>query len=102
MSLIEELSKKENHMIALEIKGTKNMMNSLLASEQFDSFLVEEVVVTTFNTFHIDGHLVKEFYSSEELEALGISSQPAAFSGERKHPFLSRSSSTRRRSWSKK
>jgi hypothetical protein len=80
MSLIKELSKKENHMIALEIKGTKNMMNSLLASEQFDSFLVEEVVVTTFNTFHIDGHLVKEFYSSEELEALGISSQPAAFS----------------------
>ncbi|MDE6219031.1 MAG: hypothetical protein K2G51_01095 [Lachnospiraceae bacterium] len=67
-------------MIALEIKGTKNMMNSLLRSEQFDSFLVEEAVITTFNTFHIDGHLVKEFYSSEELETLESSRKSLVFS----------------------
>lgn len=67
-------------MIALEIKGTKNIMNALLASGQFDSFLVEEAVITTFNTFHIDGHLVKEFYSGEELEALADNGKPAAFS----------------------
>lgn len=45
-------------------------MNALLVSEQFDSFLVEEASLTTFNTFHIDGHIVKEFYSSEEIEAM--------------------------------
>lgn len=67
-------------MIALEIKGTKNIMNSLLRSEQFDSFLVEEAVITTFNTFHIDGHLVKEFYSSEELEELETSQKSVIFS----------------------
>lgn len=45
-------------------------MNALLVSEQFNSFLVEEASLTTFNTFHIDGHIVKEFYSSEEIEAM--------------------------------
>ena len=55
-------------MTALQIKITRNFMNSLLVSEQFDSFLVEEVSITTFNTFHIDGHIVKDFYTREELE----------------------------------
>lgn len=54
-------------MISLQIKITKNMMNALLASECFDSFLLEEAVITTFNTFHIDGHIVKDFYTAEEL-----------------------------------
>lgn len=67
-------------MIALEIKGTKNMMNTLLLSEQFDSFLVEEAVITTFNTFHIDGHLVKDFYSSEELEEFEKNQKSMIFS----------------------
>ena len=39
-------------MTALELKVTKSIMNSLLASEQFDSFLVEEATITTYNTFH--------------------------------------------------
>lgn len=55
-------------MISLQVKVTKNMMNALLASECFDAFLLEEAVVTTFNTFHIDGHTVKEFYTADELE----------------------------------
>ena len=70
----------ENFMTALEIKATKNIMNALLASEQFDSFLVEEAVITTFNTFHIDGHIVPEFYSSEELEELKSSKESLSFS----------------------
>lgn len=57
-------------MIALQIKNTKSIMNTLLISELFDSFLVEEASITTFNTFHIDGHIVKNFFSSEELENL--------------------------------
>ena len=67
-------------MIALEIKGTKNIMNALLLSGQFDSFLVEEAVITTFNTFHIDGHRVTEFYSSEELEELQNNQKSTIFS----------------------
>ena len=67
-------------MIALEIKITKNIMNALLLSEQFDSFLVEEAVITTYNTFHIDGHLVKDFYSSEEWAQLESNHQSAVFS----------------------
>lgn len=57
-------------MTALQIKITKNFMNALLASEQFDEFLVEEAVVTTFNTFHIDGHIIRDFFSSEEISEL--------------------------------
>jgi hypothetical protein len=57
-------------MIALEIKTIKKFMNSLLVSQQFEHFLVEEAVITTFNTFNIDGHIVKEFFTSEELEEL--------------------------------
>ena len=67
-------------MIALEIKITKNIMNSLLISEQFDSFLAEEAVITTYNTFHIDGHLVRDFYSSEELETLENEGKSTTFS----------------------
>lgn len=67
-------------MIALEIKGTKNIMNALLLTGQFDSFLVEEAVITTFNTFHIDGHLVADFYSSEELEELENNQKSTVFS----------------------
>lgn len=55
-------------MIALQIKNTKNIMNTLLVSEQFDSFQVEEASITTFNTFHIDGHTVKGFFTSEEID----------------------------------
>ena len=43
-------------MISLQIKNTKSFMNTLLVSEQFDSFEVEEATITTFNTFYIDGH----------------------------------------------
>lgn len=66
-----EVSKKGKvFMISLQIKTAKNIMNALLASECFDSFLLEEAVITTFNTFHIDGHMIKEFYTAEELPEL--------------------------------
>ena len=59
-------------MISLQIKVTKNMMNALLASECFDTFLLEEAAVTTFNTFHIDGRVVKDFYTAEELSEISF------------------------------
>lgn len=54
-------------MISLQIKSTKSIMNTLLAAESFDAFLLEEASITTFGTFHIDGHLVKDFYTADEL-----------------------------------
>lgn len=53
-------------MTSLQIKELKHFMNAVLLSEQFDMFQVAEATITTFNTFHIDGHIVKEFYSPEE------------------------------------
>lgn len=57
-------------MTALQIKITKNFMNALLVSEQFDSFLVEEASITTFNTFHIDGRIVRDFFDKNEHSEL--------------------------------
>jgi hypothetical protein len=67
-------------MIALEIKTTKSFMNSLLVSPQFEDFLVEEVTITTFNTFNIDGHIVRDFYTSEELENIEATGRSLEFS----------------------
>ena len=46
-------------MVSVEITGIKEFMNKLLNSEAFDSFYLEEAVIATFNTFIIDGHLIK-------------------------------------------
>lgn len=55
-------------MIALKITNIKQFMGKLLGSEDFDSFLLEEASISTYNTFFIDGHQNKEFYSKEEWE----------------------------------
>lgn len=56
-------------MLALEITSMKSFMNQLLAGDAFDIFLLEEAVITAANTITLDGHLNREFFSSEELEA---------------------------------
>ena len=53
-------------MIALMISNKKDFMARLLATELFDSFLVEEATIDTFNTFHIDGRIHKDFYTNDE------------------------------------
>lgn len=55
-------------MIALKITNIKQFMGKLLGSEDFDSFLLEEASISTYNTFHIDGHQNRDFYTSEEWE----------------------------------
>ena len=55
-------------MIALKINNIKQFMGKLLGSENFDSFLLEEASVSTYNTFYIDGHQNREFYTAEEWE----------------------------------
>lgn len=55
-------------MVALEISNIKLFMNKLLNSETFDSFYLEEALITTFNEFSIDGRIQTDFYTKEELE----------------------------------
>ncbi len=45
----------------------KSCMAHLLLRETFDSFSLIEADITTFNTFHIDGYLQKDFFSEGEL-----------------------------------
>ena len=52
-------------MKAYRIKDVKNFMGKLLGSESFDSFLLAEGTITTYNTFIIDGHMVKEFFTGD-------------------------------------
>lgn len=55
-------------MIALKITNIKQFMNKFLAGEDFDSFLLEEASIRTYNTFTIDGRQNRAFYSTEEWE----------------------------------
>ena len=65
-------------MIALQITNIKQFMGKLLTSEIFDSFLLEEASISTYNTFLIDGHQNRDFYSREEWEDPSI--RPYEFS----------------------
>ncbi|MDE7200155.1 MAG: hypothetical protein K2O15_14920, partial [Lachnospiraceae bacterium] len=55
-------------MIALKITNIKQFMNKFLTGGDFDSFLLEEASISTYNTFIIDGHQNRAFYSTEEWE----------------------------------
>ena len=53
-------------MISLQIKNIKQFMNQFLAGDAFDSFLLEQASISTYNTFTIDGRENRAFYTSEE------------------------------------
>ncbi len=53
-------------MIALQITSMKTLMNQLLVGDTFDIFLLEEAVISTANTYTIDGHINIDFYPLEE------------------------------------
>lgn len=55
-------------MLAIQIKDVKTFMAKLLSADTFDSFLLEEAQIHTYNTFVIDGHQNRDFYTKEELE----------------------------------
>ena len=54
-------------MLALKITSMKSFMNHLLVADTFENFLLAEATVSTANTYQIDGHINKEFYTPEEL-----------------------------------
>lgn len=43
-------------------------MSQLLISDTFDIFLLEEAVISTSNTYTIDGHINKEFYQEIPMQ----------------------------------
>lgn len=51
-------------MKAFKIKDTRAFMSLLLTTSCFDTFLLEQAHITTFNEFSIDGRIRKEFYGS--------------------------------------
>lgn len=53
-------------MTALSILNIKEFMNTLLRSDAFDSFLLSEGSITTYMTFHLDGHCHADFFSPED------------------------------------
>ena len=58
-------------MIAFTIPNLRNFTTHLFLKETFDGFLLTEADVVTFNSFHIDGLINKEFFTEEELLQLG-------------------------------
>ncbi len=54
-------------MLAMKISSTKSFMNHLLVADTFDNFLMAEATISTAHTYQIDGHINKDFFSSEEL-----------------------------------
>ena len=45
-------------------------MSLLLNQSFFDSYLLESAVITTFNSFSIDGRIHKDFYPKEEKDSI--------------------------------
>ena len=54
-------------MIAFSLTNIKDFMSHLLLNETFDHFSFIEGEITTFNTFHIDGFIKKEFFDSNSV-----------------------------------
>ena len=54
------------------IKNMGLFMTGLLSDKEniFDQFLLSEAVISTGNTYTIDGHINKDFYTLEDLEQL--------------------------------
>ncbi len=55
-------------MLSCRITELKNFMSRLLTTDCFDTFLLEKAVITTYNTFTIDGHTERDFFTAEEWE----------------------------------
>ncbi len=65
-------------MLALKIKDVKHFMGKLLGTDTFDSFLLEEATIVSYNTFHIDGRMNRAFFTKEEWEEPSV--RPYEFS----------------------
>ena len=57
-------------MIALKIVDVKKFMEKLLVSPMFDHFYVFSADIKVSVTWHLDGSINKDYYSSDELEIM--------------------------------
>lgn len=57
-------------MQSTNISDVKIFMKKLLIDDVFDHFLLDESTITTYNTFSINGHIQKSYYTDEEYEQL--------------------------------
>lgn len=57
-------------MKAFLIKDKKQFMNCLLKSEIFDNFLLAEATIHGAISYHVDGHINREFFDAQELSEL--------------------------------
>ena len=57
-------------MLALKITDIRDFTNKLFIGEVFDKFCLSEAVITTFNTFTIDGRLQKDFFDTDSLNKI--------------------------------
>ena len=65
-------------MISIPITEVKLFMNHLLCRSTFDAFRVPELSLSTFASFHMDGHILKEYYTQEEYDTLYKEHTPIA------------------------
>ncbi len=57
-------------MIALHFPDIRLTTAKLFVQEDFDSFLVSELSLTTLCTFQIDGRIAADYFSTDEFAAL--------------------------------
>lgn len=55
-------------MIALKIKDTKKMMQTLLYSASFDAFRMQEASVTKAASLFLEGRIHPDYYTAEDYE----------------------------------
>ncbi|MCI8888619.1 MAG: hypothetical protein HFG70_11110 [Hungatella sp.] len=55
-------------MTALKVEDIRQFTSSLFIGNVFDRFLMREAQIVTFNTFQIDGHIRKEYYTDQEIQ----------------------------------
>ncbi|HAB93430.1 MAG TPA: hypothetical protein DCF49_01480 [Lachnospiraceae bacterium] len=69
-------------MRAFKITKTGNFMTKLLSGSTFDSFLLEEASVNMQVSWHLDGRINRNFYSSKEWEDASLHPYPLVQWGE--------------------
>lgn len=69
-------------MIALKIKDTKKMMQTLLTSESFDRFSMQEISIIKDISLFMEGRLNKEYYSERELATPELAGREFSLWGE--------------------
>lgn len=57
-------------MLALRFPDIRLTTGKLFTGEDFDTFLVSELSLSTLCTFQIDGHIPENYFNAEELEAM--------------------------------